>query len=135
MFFRLKRTSAHSTYRGPHKNVFLWGDLQLSPRFVSRGPRCERSEQWGGVSTLFQRSAKLMTRFVISLSPLQVKLARGLNYTNAFAPFYFLAASIKPLKSLKEASSLSIIHSGCHCTPTPKGRSVATSASVTPSVA
>jgi len=32
-----------------------------------RGPRCEQSEQWGGVGTLSQHSASLMTRFVIKL--------------------------------------------------------------------
>jgi len=41
--------------------------VQLAPQFALRGPRCEQSEQWGGVGTLSQHSASLMTRFVIKL--------------------------------------------------------------------
>jgi len=28
--------------------------VQLAPQFALRGPRCEQSEQWGGVGTLSQ---------------------------------------------------------------------------------
>jgi len=42
--------------------------VQLAPQFALRGPRCEQSEQWGGVGTLSLHSASLMTRFVIKLN-------------------------------------------------------------------